>query len=462
MSYLNEEIQEAATILSRAEIFRTSTRNSFFKRAQQENEKYANRKFYNTVYHLVMEAIRRKNKLDAFLDLVFSDKMQSFNPFQIALLRIIVYIRKEQRYYTKKRPSLNHLLVAAKKILVEKMDEIALSALIEGLRQIDAIEENKLLGPRSELEQLSLRYFHPDWFIEMLFECLGHEDTIRLLEANNRKQPMWIRIVDYSREFNNADKTVDGLAGDDVTAIADQDFEDVLLITQAKRPVVLTSLFKANHIVIQNKASSAVAHILEPFPNSTTIDLAAAPGMKSLHIWEKMERSGNLILLDVSGKRAKTLFQRAQKYTPSSYYLPHVIQADSHTPPLCSGIADRVLVDAPCSSSGIIGMYPDHKWRSEILAKELAIVQLNLLESALKLLKKGGIGVYSVCSINPKEGEFVIGELLQRNDNVKLLDPGFGNRAYNVRVEGLELCRRVFPHLDGIDGFFYCKFRKGL
>ena len=67
MSYLNEEIQEAATILSRAEIFRTSTRNSFFKRAQQENEKYTNRKFYNTVYHLVMEAIRRKNKLDAFV-----------------------------------------------------------------------------------------------------------------------------------------------------------------------------------------------------------------------------------------------------------------------------------------------------------------------------------------------------------------------------------------------------------
>ncbi|MFX0113470.1 MAG: RsmB/NOP family class I SAM-dependent RNA methyltransferase [Candidatus Hodarchaeota archaeon] len=462
MNYLNEEIQEAATILSRAEVFRTSTRNTFFKRAKQENEKYNNRKFYNTVYHLVMETIRRKNKLDAFLDLIFGDKIQSFNLFQIALLRIVVYIRKEQKYYTKKRPSLNHLLTTAKRILAEKMDEIALFALLEGLRQIDVIEEHELLDSRSELEQVSLRYFHPEWLIEMLYEWLGHEDTIRLLETNNKKQPMWIRIVDYSREFNNADKIIEGLAGDDVTAIADQDFEDVLLITQAKRPVVLTSLFKTNRIVIQNKASSAVGHILEPFPNSTVIDLAAAPGMKSLHIWEKMERSGNLILLDVSEKRAKTLSKRAKKYTPNSYCLPYVMQADSYIPPLRSEIADRVLVDAPCSSSGIIGMYPDHKWRSESLAKELAVVQLNLLESALILLKKGGIGVYSVCSINPKEGEFVIGEMLQRNDNVELLDPGFGNSVYKAKIQGVELCRRVFPHIDGIDGFFYCKFRKKL
>ncbi|MHA2232536.1 MAG: RsmB/NOP family class I SAM-dependent RNA methyltransferase [Candidatus Hodarchaeales archaeon] len=460
MSYLNEEIKEAAIILSRAEIFRTSTRNLFFKRAQKEKGKYADRKFYNTVYHLVMETIRRKNKLDAYLDLIFAHEPLSLTIFQTALARIIVYIRKEQEYRTKKRPSLNHLLAAAKKLFTEKMDENGFTSLIEALQRIDVSDEQDLLRSRNELEQLSLLYLHPKWFVKMLSELIGTKDAVKLLETNNKKQPVWIRIVNCSNDSTEGANVKEELAGEGLSVIADQDFEDVLMVAQSKKPVVFASLFKAGKIVIQNKASSAVTHILQPFPGSTVVDLAAAPGMKSLHIWEKMEMSGALVLLDISAKRARTLNKRARKYTPTNRILPHMIHADSVSPPLRLEIADRVLVDAPCSSSGIIGMYPDHKWRPASLAKKLSVIQLKLLDTALKLLKKGGIGVYSVCSLNPEEGEFVISEMLQKYDNVELLNPGYGNGAYNVGIPELRLCRRTFPHTNGTDGFFYCKFSK--
>ncbi|MHA2270601.1 MAG: RsmB/NOP family class I SAM-dependent RNA methyltransferase [Candidatus Hodarchaeales archaeon] len=460
MTFLNEEIKEAATILSRAEISRTSTRNAFFKRAQEENEKYTDRKFYNTVYHLVMETIRRKNKLDAFLSLVLRDELLSLNAFQIALLQVLVYIRKEQEYRTKKRPSLNHLLIVTKKIFAEKIDENALSSLISSLEHLDLIDERTVFKARSEIEQLSLEYFHPIWLIKMLQGFIGRKSTIKLLETNNKRHPAWLRVVDHSSDINNTERAIEALAKEKITAIADLDFEDVLLVTEAKKPVVLTSLFKSGQVVIQSKASSAVTHILQPFPNSIVIDLAAAPGMKSLHIWEKMKREGTLALLEISSKRARTLRHRIDEYSSNDDFAPFVFLTDSQTPPLRSNVADRVLVDAPCSSSGIIGMYPDHKWRSASLGEELAPTQLSMLNSALELLKKGGIGVYSVCSLNPKEGEFVINEFLQRNENVELMNPGFGRSSYDVEIRELELCRRVFPHTDGTDGFFYCKFRK--
>ncbi|MFW9915215.1 MAG: RsmB/NOP family class I SAM-dependent RNA methyltransferase [Candidatus Thorarchaeota archaeon] len=460
MTFLNEEIKEAAAILSRAEISRTSTRNAFFKRAQEENEKYTDRKFYNTVYHLVMETIRRKNKLDAYLSLVLCDELPSFNAFQLALLRVLVYIRKEQDYRTKKRPSLNHLLTVAKKVLAERIEENALSSLVSRLERLDIIDEEAVFKARNEIEQLSLEYFHPIWFIEMVQAFLGRKGTIKLLETNNKRHPIWLRVVNHSSAINSNERVIEALAKENVTAIADQDFEDVLLVTEAKKPVVLTSLFKSGQVVIQSKASSAVTHILQPFPHSIAIDLAAAPGMKSLHIWEWMKREGTLALLEISPKRAKTLRRRIEEYSSNDASSPFVLLTDSQTPPLRPNVADRVLVDAPCSSSGIIGMYPDHKWRAASLGEELASTQLNLLISALKLLKKGGIGVYSVCSLNPKEGEFVIHEFLQKSENVELMNPGFGGNSFDVKIRGLELCRRVFPHTDGTDGFFYCKFRK--
>lgn len=460
MSYLNEEVKEAATILSRAEIFRTSTRNIFFNRAQEEKAKYTDRKFYNTVYHLVMETVRRKNKLDAYLNLIFASEPLPLTIFQIALVRVIVYIRKEQEYRTKKRPSLNHLLAVAKRLFAKKMDENIFQSLIDGFQRLNATDEQDLLRSRNKLEQLSLLYFHPKWFITMLSELIGTESTVKLLETNNKKQPVWIRIVNYSNDSTKGANVRKELAEEGMSVIVDQDFEDVLMVAQSQKPVVFASLFKTGKIVIQNKASSAVTHILQPFPNSTVIDLAAAPGMKSLHIWEKMEMSGTLVLLDISAKRTRTLNKRALKCTPSNRLLPHMIHADSVSPPLRLEIADRVLIDAPCSSSGIIGMYPDHKWRPASLGKKLSMLQLNLLRTALNLLKKGGIGVYSVCSLNPKEGEFVISEMLQKYDNVELLNPGYGNSAYDVGIPELRLCRRTFPHTNGTDGFFYCKFRK--
>jgi 16S rRNA (cytosine967-C5)-methyltransferase len=460
MTFLKEEIKEAAAILSRAEISRTSTRNAFFKRAQEENEKYTDRKFYNTVYHLVMETIRRKNKLDACLSLVLRDELLSFNAFQLALLRVLVYIRKEQDYRAKKRPSLNHLLTIAKKVLAERIEENALSSLISRLERLDIIDDEAVFKTRSEIEQLSLEYFHPIWFIEMVQAFLGRKSTIKLLETNNKRHPIWLRVVNHSSNTNITERVIEALAKESVTAFADQDFEDVLLVTEAKKPVVLTSLFKSGQVVIQSKASSAVTHILQPFPNSIVIDLAAAPGMKSLHIWERMKREGTLALLEISPKRAKTLRYRIEEYSSNDAFSPFVLLADSQIPPLRPNVADRVLVDAPCSSSGIVGMYPDHKWRSASLGEKLASTQLNLLISALKLLKKGGIGVYSVCSLNPKEGEFVIHEFLRKNENVELMNPGFGSNSFDVKIRELELCRRVFPHTDGTDGFFYCKFRK--
>ncbi len=460
MSFLTKEVEEAATILSRAEIFKTSTRNSFFERTKDQTELYNDRKFYNRVYHLVMECIRRQNKLDKYLDTIFGAKKEILNSFQIALFRLLVYIRKEQKYHTKTRPSINHLLKIARSIIIEKDGQNNLNELLKKFSNLDDVTDSTLLTAHDEIDRLSLVYYHPKWLIHMLSQYMEKKSVIKLLKANNKRQTVWIRVIEQGKSSNEIEATIEQLFKEGIEIYQDKDFQDVFEVRRTKKPLILTNLFKKRKIAIQNKSSTAVPHILDPLPNSTVIDLAAAPGMKALQLMEKMKFSGTLILLDISMQRMEKLNLTISSGLSKELFFPDYILCDSQSAPLKNEFADFVLIDAPCSSTGIIGMYPDHKWRPKERVDELVPTQLRMVECGFNLLRKNGIGVYSVCSIDPKEGEFIIAEMLNRHENFILLDPNFGQSAFQVGVEGLELCRRVFPHIDNADGFFYCKFQR--
>ena len=220
--------------------------------------------------------------------------------------------------------------------------------------------------------------------------------------------------------------------------------------------VVRSSLFKDGLILIQDKSSVATVNALDPQPGQKIWDACAAPGMKTQLIAERMKGQGQIVATDVYEDRVKTASERSQHLNASQIEWK---QADATK--LLVHDADKILIDAPCTSTGILQAYPSFKWR---LNKEtlfaLMTVQNKILDAILTDYadKPGTEIVFSTCSILPHEGESQIDSAMQRH-NIELLKPlDYGSSGY-PDFECSEMVQRLFPHKHDSSGFFIARLR---
>jgi 16S rRNA (cytosine967-C5)-methyltransferase len=192
---------------------------------------------------------------------------------------------------------------------------------------------------------------------------------------------------------------------------------------------------------VQDPSSVAVGLAVEAMPGARVVDLAAAPGGKTLHLLDQVGPEGTVVALDVHQRRLLSARRRASQ--------AHWVLADSRLPPLQEESFDRVLLDAPCSGLGTLRRRPEIRHRvSDEEVVRLASLQSELIAAALPLVGPGGKLVYSVCTVTPEETVEVVG-------------------AYNARPpEGLP--GRVWgkgwllgPHLTGTDGMFVSELSPG-
>jgi len=205
----------------------------------------------------------------------------------------------------------------------------------------------------------------------------------------------------------------------------------------------------------QEEASAVASLILAPEPGETVVDLAAAPGGKTAHMAELMENEGRIYAFDVDSARIKRMGQILRW---AGVEIAEVRKLDGRKAPevLGEGIADRVLLDAPCTSDGTIAKNPELRWRlREKNVPKVVALQKELIESAWALLKPGGRLLYSTCSMLPEENEKVVEWFLSRHGDARLVpldgpyDEGF-----------LPGTMRAWPHRHGTIGFFYALIEK--
>lgn len=168
----------------------------------------------------------------------------------------------------------------------------------------------------------------------------------------------------------------------------------------------------------QDESAMAVSQLLSPQPGETVLDLCAAPGTKTTHLAELMQNSGRIVATDVKSDRLRRVSENARRLGLTIIEL-QPISPDLHDVP--AGPFDAVLVDAPCSNTGVLGKRPEARWRiqpSDIV--KLAALQLRLLRSAADRLKPGGRLVYSTCSLEPEENEGVVAALLDGRFDLQL------------------------------------------
>lgn len=215
-------------------------------------------------------------------------------------------------------------------------------------------------------------------------------------------------------------------------------------------------LFRQGYYHVEGQASQLAALCVEAKPGDTVLDLCAAPGGKSLLLIEEMQDTGRLVSCDVSENRVQ-LIRKAVERMSFAHVEPRV--SDGTKPAADLPMADRILVDAPCSGLGILAKKPDIRYKTLDAARhdELLATQAAILDTAASHLKPGGRLVYSTCTIDPAENEEQVGAFLARHPEFRVVEPGV---AYPAGMTVGERGALSVPTRTGMDGFFLCAMQK--
>lgn len=211
---------------------------------------------------------------------------------------------------------------------------------------------------------------------------------------------------------------------------------------------------------LQEVSACSAVEILDPKPGDFVLDLCAAPGGKSTQIAMKLNHKGLLISNEIDSQRAQILLSNCERCGVSNAIVTN--SAPEVLCPVLEGCMDKVLVDAPCSGEGMFRKHSKamEDW-SEAHVKACAQRQKRIVDEAVKVLKPGGIMVYSTCTYSIQENEEVIDYLLSQYPQMELLisTDRFGRPGYDVgKCEGSKV-RRIFL-MDGGEGHFVARLRK--
>ncbi|CNJ41938.1 16S rRNA (cytosine(967)-C(5))-methyltransferase RsmB [Yersinia mollaretii] len=317
-----------------------------------------------------------------------------------------------------------------------------LKGLINGVLRQFQRQQVELLERAANNES---RYLHPSWLLARI--KLAYPDQWQqILDANNQKPPMWLRV---NRLHHTRSEYLELLKQADIDAVPHDLYSDALrLIT----PCAVSALpgFELGWVTVQDASAQGCVDLLDPHNGEQILDLCAAPGGKTTHILEAAPKA-HVLAVDIDEQRLDRVKENLQRLK-----LHAVVRVgDGRTPEDWCGDQqfDRILLDAPCSATGVIRRHPDIKWlRRDRDIAELAQLQSEIIEAIWPKLKKGGVMVYATCSILPEENQQQIAAFLQRHSEAELVETG------TTAAPG----KQNLPHPEDGDGFFYAKLIKKL
>ena len=315
-----------------------------------------------------------------------------------------------------------------------------LKGLINGvLRQFQRRQEELL----AEFSQSELRFLHPSWLVKRIQNAYPQQWE-SILEANNQRPPMWLRV---NRNHHTRDSWLALLAEAGLTGLAHTDYPDAVRLETPTSVLALPG-FEQGWVTVQDASAQGCVRYLQPQNGEQILDLCCAPGGKTTHILE-VAPEANVMAVDVDEKRLSRVYDNLKRLGMKAT----VKQGDGRYPQQWCGEQqfDRILLDAPCSATGVIRRHPDIKWlRRDRDIAELAQLQSEILDATWAHLKPGGTLVYATCSILPEENQQQIASFLARTPNAVLSETGTAEQPGLQNLPGAE---------EG-DGFFYAKLIK--
>jgi len=290
---------------------------------------------------------------------------------------------------------------------------------------------------------------HPQWLLDSLFNSWGSAVAIDVLAANNQQAPMTLRVNQLQ---GSRDAYLEQLSAANIEARATEFSQQGIQLKSATDVATLPGWVEGA-VSVQDEAAQLAAALLQLEPNQQVLDACCAPGGKTCHILEAQPQLHKLVAVELESRRMPRVEENLQRLGLKADL---VVGDASATADWWDGERfQRILLDAPCSASGVIRRHPDIKLlRKATDIVKLAELQLKLLRSLWQCLDEGGIMLYATCSVLPQENDQVIDKFLAETPEAQL---------FNIEAEwGIktDFGRQLFPMINGNDGFYYSRLRK--
>lgn len=396
---------------------------------------------------LVNGVIRWRGKLDWILTGFYHGDYQKClnivkNSMRVGLYQI-VFLNKIPEY-----SAINEAVEIVKRIQGEKTAGIVNGVLRNIARNLENVRYP--LRTDDKIYHLSIMNSHPKWMIKRWFESLGEEETEKLLEFNNIRPAVPVRVNLNLAKVEEIEKI---FKDHDVEYYKSEYHPSTLMLVSPRYDISASDLFKTGKITIQDPAASLAASLAQPKEGDFVLDMCAAPGGKSVYIAEMMKDAGRIVSVDKYKSKIRLINEYAERMNLNSIeaMIGDSRELDGDLRP------DIIIVDAPCSGLGTLAKKPEIKWKRDIDdIPKLVNTQRELLESAYKLMKPGSALVYSSCTIEPEENEENIRWFIEKYPDIEL-DPCENYLPNELCIGGYLM---IYPQRHKMDGTFAARMIK--
>lgn len=443
---LKEAWTLAIKALARIEEQKVSERLSLSRTIRQLGIQNSN--VIRLAHKLVVETVRRLNFIDKFINSALEpNSINEFNLDLQAFLRLYIYQTRATKNWSK-----------IDKEEAQKIADLARSILgWKNLRKVEHVlgslltqKPDSILIDLSDEERIGLQTFHPSWFVRYCFKLFGRKEAISMLEANMRKPSTYIRL---NTNKMDEDQILERLTVNGVKVDRVKKLRHLFTVVSTTHPLTTTESFQEGLFYIQDKASYFAVEAAGPKPGMTILDVCAAPGAKTTYLAQLMQNKGTIYSIDYSKRRMRVWKRQVARL---GVKITEPIIADAYHPLPFRTKVDLVVLDPPCTSTGVFGKLPSAKWRlTPHSPDKMAEIQWKMINKSAKNVKPGGTLIYSTCSITVEENERVIQRFLTWQPEFRLAEvtPRIGCPG----LRRLKECRRLYPHLHRCNGFFVAK-----
>ncbi|EJP6470796.1 16S rRNA (cytosine(967)-C(5))-methyltransferase RsmB [Clostridium sp. L74] len=399
------------------------------------------------ITEIVYGTLKYKETLDIIIQSYLRNPIKTMDKNIVNILRITIY----QIRYLDKIPSfaaVNEAVEMSKKI------SIKYSKLVNGVLRnyIRTYKNKKFYDERNNLEKLSFIYSYPKWLVKMFISQYGIEIAEKIFKGLNERPNITVRVnnlkIDYDEAFEKLSECGYNIEEGYICPEAIQ-------IIKGKN-IEKNPLFIRGDITVQDESAMLVAPSMELTEENVVLDLCSAPGGKTTHISEIMNDKSKVFAYDIHQNKLSLIEENAKRlgiknvetYVGDASIFNKELKEKAH----------RVLMDVPCSGLGIIRKKPEIKWtKNEKEIKNIIDIQKKIINNGASYLKKGGVLLYSTCTLNKEENEENINWFLKKHKNFKIEPLYYGNLDNIIyHKEGFV---SILPN-DKMDGFFIAKLKK--
>ena len=389
---------------------------------------------------LTNEVVRWSRRLDSWIILNLDKPIKKLNP-SVHLLLKLGYYEATMDEEIPNHAVVNSWVQLTKSIMGNKFSGLVNALLRKGIQ----IDSDKRSDNLTDGEWLSF----PDWMLERWIDQYEKEETLALCDYFNSPPYIDVRLNIPHFEIKLILNTIDALG---INWEKSPESDRFIRIKSGIGKLLKSEPFKIGMINIQDRASGAIVELLDPQEGETILDVCAAPGTKTNYIFERMNYNGQLFASDISSERLSKGQKRASNLNLPIQWSKKDASIDEFP------MADRILIDVPCTGTGVISRRPDIRWRREEQDFDaLNSIQIDILNNMSKYVKPKGTIVYATCSLEEEENWNVVNSFLELNNNFKIKSEKGSTPKVWINDKD---CLKTFPPRDKVDGIFAVNIQK--